>query len=141
MSEDKAGTVKKSIDAMVIDSAIRLAFVGMLVYWSLLLIGPFVVVVLWGVILAVTLYPVFSWLKAKLGGRGGIAATFITLVFLAILIGPASVLGTLFIEDLQNISAKFGADQVQVPPPAEGIKDWPIIGEDLYQFWSLASAN
>ena len=92
MSEDKADTVKKSIDAMVIDSAIRLAFVGMLVYWSLLLIGPFVVVVLWGVILAVTLYPIFSWLKAKLGGRGSIAAALITLVFLAILIGPASVL-------------------------------------------------
>jgi predicted PurR-regulated permease PerM len=142
MNEDNADTLKKSsIDAMVIDSAIRLAFVGMLVYWSLLLVGPFVMVVLWGVILAVTLYPIFSWLKAKLGGRGSIAATLLTLVFLAILIGPASVLGTMLVEDLQSLSAKFSADQVQVPPPAEGIKDWPIIGEQLYQFWSLASAN
>jgi predicted PurR-regulated permease PerM len=142
MSEDKPDTAKKSsLDAMVIDIAIRLAFVGLLAYWSLLLIGPFVLIVLWGVILAVTLYPIFSWLKAKLGGRGGLTATLITLVFLAILIGPASLLGTIFADDLQSYSSKIEANQVQVPPPNEEIKDWPLVGEDLYQFWNLASIN
>jgi predicted PurR-regulated permease PerM len=142
MSEDKPDTVKKSsLDAMVIDSAIRLAFVGLLAYWSLLLIGPFVLIVLWGVILAVTLYPIFSWLKARLGGRGSIAAALITLVFLAILIGPASLLGTIFADDLQGYSSEIEAGQVLVPPPNEAVKDWPLVGEDLYQFWSLASTN
>jgi predicted PurR-regulated permease PerM len=28
-----------------------------------------------------------------------------------------------------------------VPPPSQAIKDWPLIGQQLYDFWLLASTN
>ena len=64
MSENpSSGDVEPGIDSIAIDVAIRLAILGLLIYWSLLLIGPFVTVVLWGVVLAVALYPIFAWLR------------------------------------------------------------------------------
>jgi predicted PurR-regulated permease PerM len=28
-----------------------------------------------------------------------------------------------------------------IPPPSETIKDWPLVGQQLYEFWTLASTN
>lgn len=141
MDRAQSSTQKGSFDRTVIDVVIRLAFIGLLAFWSLKLIAPFITVVIWGVVLAVALYPVFAWLRDKLGGRGTIAAALITLVFLAIVIGPASVLGTLLIENLQDFSEKVADGKLEVPPPPEGVKGWPLVGENLYEFWALANTN
>lgn len=125
----------------VVDIAIRLAFVGLLAYWSLILIGPFIVIGLWGVILAVALYPTFLWLKRLLGGRGRLAATVLTVSLLIIVFGPASLLATALIDNLQQLADRISAGTLRVPPPAARIQGWPVIGENLFQFWSLASTN
>ena len=28
-----------------------------------------------------------------------------------------------------------------IPPPSETIKNWPLVGQEIYDFWSLASTN
>jgi predicted PurR-regulated permease PerM len=46
--------------------AIRLVCLGLLAYWALILIRPFLTIIVWSIIIAVALYPVFEWLSAKL---------------------------------------------------------------------------
>jgi predicted PurR-regulated permease PerM len=127
--------------SVVVDIAIRLAFVGLLAYWSLILIGPFIIVGLWGVILAVALYPTFVWLRKWLGGRGSPAAALLTIALLIIVFGPASLLATALIENLHQLAGRIAEGTLQVPPPAAKVQDWPIIGKNLYQSWYLASTN
>jgi len=127
--------------SFVVDTAVRLAFVGLLAYWSLILIAPFIVVGLWGTILTVALYPVFLWLKGRLGGHGRLAAVFLTLTLLVVAFGPASLLATALIENLQGLADRLAAGTLRIPPPAESVRGWPIIGENLYQTWTLASTN
>ena len=76
-----------------IQLAIRLALLALLIYWSFVVIRPFVPILAWSVVLAVALYPVFNWLSGLLGNRPKLAATIITIVNLAIIIGPATWLG------------------------------------------------
>ena len=57
-----------------IQLAVRLALLALLVYWTFVLIRPFVPILAWSVVLAVALYPVFSWLSGVLGGRPKLAA-------------------------------------------------------------------
>ncbi|HMB77022.1 MAG TPA: AI-2E family transporter [Kiloniellaceae bacterium] len=140
MTSDRQPAAKPGdIDSRVIDIAIRLAIVGLLIFWAIKIIGPFVLVVLWGVILAVTLYPVYTWLASKVGSR--LSAFLLTLIALAVLIGPVGLLVTIFVDDLREIAQKFVNGEIQVPPPSDGIKSWPLVGDDLYDFWSLASSN
>ena len=55
------------------DVAIRLAFVGLIVLWCTKILSPFIMPLLWGLIISVALYPVFLKLKGWLGGRNSLA--------------------------------------------------------------------
>lgn len=127
--------------SVVVDTAVRLALVGLLAAWALHLIAPFIAVALWGVILAVALHPVFDWLRKRIGGHGKTAAVIVTLVLVLIVFGPTSLLSAGLIENLQSLSGRVEAGTLRVPPPFESVRDWPIIGEQLYQTWELASTN
>ena len=42
-----------------IETAIRLGALALLLYWTLILVSPFISIVIWSVVLSVALYPVF----------------------------------------------------------------------------------
>ena len=100
-----------------VEAAIRIGLIAGLVWWCLRIIGPFVAPVLWAVIFAVALFPIFQWLKSKLGERGGLAATVLTLVTLALLIVPIVVLSTSMIGSAQDLTRGFEDGTLVVPPP------------------------
>ena len=39
------------------------------------------------------------------------------------------------------IGEKYEQGQLQIPPPKENVKEWPLVGEKLYALWSQASTN
>jgi predicted PurR-regulated permease PerM len=45
------------------------------------------------------------------------------------------------INTAQEYSAQLDSGTLSVPPPSESVRSWPVIGEPLYKFWSLASNN
>ena len=124
-----------------IQLAIRLALLALLIYWSFVVIRPFVPILAWSVVLAVVLYPVFNWISGLLGNRPKLAATIITLVNLAIIIGPATWLGLGAVEGLRGFAAQLDAGTLMVPSPPESVKDWPLVGEQLHALWQQASTN
>ena len=80
----------------IIDTIIRIGFIIFVGTWCFILLQPFIGIVLWAIILAVALYPVFQWLKNFLGGRKNLAATIIALISLLIIIGPVGVMAKSF---------------------------------------------
>jgi predicted PurR-regulated permease PerM len=127
--------------ATVIELAIRLAFLGLLAYWSLLLIHPFFTIIVWSIVLTVALFPVFEWLAAALGGRRALAASLITIVNLLVVFGPVTWLGSGLVESIRAISERVASGNLSLPPPFESIKGWPIVGDQVYEIWNLASTN
>ena len=87
-----------------IEAAIRLALLMLLTYWCFLVIEPFVVVLLWAVIIAVAVFPLFAKLKATLGGRNKMASTLYTLIALAILITPTIMVSNSILDTAVVIS-------------------------------------
>ncbi len=74
----------------VIQIAIRLGLLALLIYWSFVLLEPFIPILAWSVVLTVSLYPVFDRLSAYLGHRPRLAAAIITVAMLAVFLGPAT---------------------------------------------------
>jgi predicted PurR-regulated permease PerM len=124
-----------------IQLAVRLALLALLVYWSFVVIRPFVPILTWSVVLAVALYPVFTWLANLFGNRPKLAATVLTLVNLGIVIGPAAWLGLGAVEGLRGFAEQLGDGALAIPSPPDGVKNWPIIGTQLYALWDQASTN
>jgi predicted PurR-regulated permease PerM len=121
--------------------AIRLGLLAGLVYWSYLLVQPFIPILLWGAILTVALYPVHQHLARWLGGRPILSSIIVTLLSLAVVIGPASWLGFGLVEALRWISEQFGEGRIAVPAPSQSVKSWPLVGEWVFDAWDLASNN
>jgi predicted PurR-regulated permease PerM len=121
--------------------AIRLGLLAFLVYWSFVLVRPFIPIFAWSAVLAVALYPAYDWLAVHLGGRPKLAAVIITLVSLAIVIGPATWLGLGLVESLRSFAGQLDSGSLIVPSPPDGAKDWPIVGPQLYTLWEHASSN
>ncbi len=122
-------------------NAVRLGILFLLLYWCFLIIAPFVPLVLWGAIIAVAVYPLHTKLTAKVGGRHKLSAVLLVLVGLAVLITPVVMLSGSIVESVQAWAADIESGSLQVPPPNERVQGWPIIGEDLYSAWRLASES
>ncbi len=125
----------------IFELAVKLGLFFFLVYWSIVLLRPFMSVALWSLILTVTLYPAFAWTARLVGGRRKLAAVLVTAISLLIFTGPIIWLGLSMIEGVTSLSQRLSAGDISIPPASEAIKSWPFIGERLFYFWDLASTN
>ncbi len=141
MSDRNDPRSREEIAEIAIDVAIRVGLLALLGFLCIFVVAPFATILLWGIILAVTLYPVQQWLAARLGGRGGIASTVIVLVGLAIILGPASLLAAKLVDSAQTLRTGLAGGTILIPPPPDSVAAWPIIGEQLSNVWWLATTN
>jgi len=138
--EPGSGRIREpSVDARVIDIAVRLGVLGLFAYFSLQLIAPFFLFLLWAVVLTVALYPVYAWLAARFGGRKILSAVLVTLVCLAIVIGPVAVLVVSLAETLQGWLQGLSAGALKLPPLPEKLATLPVIGERIATAWGQAA--
>jgi predicted PurR-regulated permease PerM len=139
MEEEKTPPLD-SLRSLTIDIAIRLGLLGLLAYWSLLVIGPFVTVLLWSGILTVALFPVFDWLARFLGSKP-LAAAILTVLSLLIVLGPVMWLGFAMIGGIELMVEGIDTGELAIPAPPGFIRSWPVVGDHLYQLWSRAATN
>jgi predicted PurR-regulated permease PerM len=126
---------------LVVESSVRLVVLGLVVYFCLQIARPFVGVVLWAVIVAVAVYPLYLKMLPVFGNRKGVAAAGLVILTLVILIVPVVNLTGAVIDSVQAVSVDIEAGTFEIPPPGEKVKEWPLIGEKLHATWALASEN
>ena len=141
MSTDHDEASRDRLTATWVELAIRLGVLALLLYWSFILVQPFISIAIWSVVLAVALYPVYEWMVVWLGGRRRMAAVLLTLLNLIVVIGPAMWLALGLVDGVRALLDRFDPSVVALPPPPLSVKEWPLIGEPIYQYWELASSN
>ncbi len=135
-SQEEAVFLERAVEA-----AIRIGVLALLVFWSFSILRPFVFPVLWGVIIAVAVFPAYRYLTAKLGGRRKLTATLLAGIALAVLlISAVNFFGEAF-GGLKSAATQLQEGTLVVPPPPESVGDWPLIGDDVEAIWSQASTN
>jgi predicted PurR-regulated permease PerM len=137
MENNNEGTpyVTRSIEVVI-----RIGVLIFIFGWCFLILSPFLTPVMWGMIIAVTVYPFYKTLEKRLGGRPRIAATLLTLFFISLLLIPAWLLTESLIEGVANLRALYESGLV-IPPPGDQVKSWPAIAKPLIDGWQLASDN
>ncbi len=125
----------------VIEVAIRLALTFLVVVLCYEIIKPFIIIVVWGIIIAVAIFPLYSKLSLALGGRDKLAATLYTLFALSLLIAPSILITSSLVETSTHLAKGIHEGTLTVPPPAQSVSEWPLIGDKVYSFWNQASIN
>jgi len=125
---------------IAIEIAIKLALLTIVIYLSYLIAKPFIAIVVWGIIIAVALSPLIDSIEKHFKNRKKIIIGFTIAVVAALLIPTYSLSGKM-IESSQTIVHIIKDGNITIPPPTQKVKEWPLIGEKSYTFWSNASEN
>jgi predicted PurR-regulated permease PerM len=141
MTTSDSSSHDKLFLSRALEATIRIGLILLLAAWCFQIVQPFIIPVVWGIIIATATYPAYRWLEGALGGRRGIAATLFTLLMMVILITPTLKLAETLVNGSSLLSGYLEGESLRIPPPPESIANWPIIGEPLAGFWSLASEN
>ena len=132
---------ESSLTQQVIDIAIRVAVIAVLLAWCFQILRPFISPVIWGIIIAVTLLPVYEKINARLGDRRKLTAVIITLLALLVIILPCIQLTVSSADSLHALSGKLVDTKFKLPPPPERIGEWPVIGETVESIWKNAAVS
>ena len=124
-----------------ISAAIRIGFLVLILTWCYRVLEPFLIPLLWGIIIAIGIFPLYRKLVPMLGNREKSAATAVTLFLLALLIIPSVLFTDTTVSGLQRLSQQLESGTLEVPPPPENVAGWPLIGKPLSELWRLASVN
>jgi len=123
------------------DTLIRAAMVAALVAACYEVFRPFLSLVVWSVILAINFYPLQRMLARRMGGKDGRAATVIVLLTFLILGVPIYMLGLSLTESAESALEWVKDGSFHIPPPAESVATWPLVGDKLYGFWQQAATD
>lgn len=130
--------IEKLLPHRSLDLFIRAGLISFLVFYCYQIFKPFIALMLWSVILAVALYPLYASIAHKLGGREGRAATVLILAILLGVLVPTTLLAISFADSLTDFIKHLLDGTFQVPAPNDSVKGWPIIGSKLYALWLAA---
>lgn len=125
----------------IIDILIRLGILIGLMFWCFQILTPFLNPVIWGILIAVILYPFYTFLLGKLRNNTKVTALVLAVVLLTVIILPISLFVGSLVDGVQTLGTQMQEGEFSLPPPTENVKEWPIIGDRLYDAWLLASEN
>jgi predicted PurR-regulated permease PerM len=123
------------------ETTIRIALVALLVTWCFHIVTPFILPVVWGVIIATTVFPAYRWVGRKMGGRDRLAAVALVVLGILVIIVPSVLSAGSLVENVRWLSEGLSDGSLEIPPPSSSVAEWPFIGAKLHKFWSLAHDN
>ena len=126
---------------IAVEVVIPLALIFLIIAWSLQILSPFVSLVAWGAIIAISVHPLFRRIRRGLGDRNKLAVTLVVLVGLALVIVPAWLFGGSLIDTAKEFHANVNSGTFEVRPPPDSVQQWPLVGERIHASWADASAN
>ncbi|HKA62151.1 MAG TPA: AI-2E family transporter [Methylomirabilota bacterium] len=132
---------QKGISSRLLDVLIRAGLIAVLAVLCYIVFAPFLTLMVWAIILAVSLYPLHLSLARRMGGRQGLAATIVVFAGCVLIITPTALLLNSFGSSLHDLVGAVQQNTLEVPPPREGIRDWPIVGRKIYAVWSQAHSD
>jgi len=132
---------ERRVSARLLDVLIRAGLIGFLVALCYVVFAPFMTLMIWAVILAVTLYPLHRALARKIGGRQGLAATILVIAAVLLIIVPTTVLLDSFGSSVSGFVRAVQQNTLEIPTPGEGIRNWPVVGDEIYDVWSKLRAD
>jgi predicted PurR-regulated permease PerM len=103
--------------------------------------SPFLPLMAWSIVLAVTIYPLHQRLARAVGGRQWLASTVLVIVAFLLIIAPTALLMNSFADSVRNFIGAVQNDTLEIPVPPQGVARWPIVGKEVYDTWSKAHAD
>ena len=125
----------------LIDTLIRFGLIALLAVFCFQIFKPFMDLLLWSVILAITMYPLQLRLRGKVFDGDGRTATLIIVVVIAVVMVPTYLLGLALIDSVEHAMAIARSGEITIPPPPQSVAAWPVVGQRIHDAWQMAATD
>ncbi|HEU4768234.1 MAG TPA: AI-2E family transporter, partial [Pyrinomonadaceae bacterium] len=133
--------MERPSSASLWDTLIRVSLIAGLAVLCYQVFSPFLRLLVWSIILAVTMYPVHQWLARRIGRRQGLTSVILALLGVAVIVVPTWLLMNSFADSVRGFVDAVQQNTLQIPPPRESVKNWPVVGRNIYDTWSQAGTD
>jgi predicted PurR-regulated permease PerM len=127
--------LEQRLSRKLLDTFIRAGVIFVMAMLCYRIFSPFISLMAWSVILAVTLYPAHQKLARRMRGKQGLAATLLVLVGIVLIGVPTALLMASLGESLQHLVASVRDGSIKIPAPSPGVAAWPLVGERIHAMW------
>jgi predicted PurR-regulated permease PerM len=119
-----------------IEQTVQIAAIVLLALGCLVVLLPFLGAVLAAAILCFSTWPIYSYVERKVGGRSWLAALFMTLLIIVVLVLPLALIALSLRDDVpQLIEHVREVFEQGLPQPPSWVKSIPLFGEHLDAGW------
>jgi len=125
----------------IVDTLIRLGLLSLLLMWCLDILRPFILILIWAIVIAIAIYPVYAILVKVFRGRKILAGIFLTVFLLSLIMIPSGLIMYSLYEGINHFRELFNTGEPLIPPPGGSTANWPSIAKPIVDFWQLASEN
>ena len=132
---------ERRLARLLLDVLIRAGLILVLVMLCSRIFSPFLVLMVWALILAITIYPLHRALAARMGGRRGWAATLITRLGVVLIVAPTAALLDSMGDSVHRLVSEVQQGTLQVPQPKPSVAEWPVVGTKIHAYWQQAHDN
>ncbi len=133
--------MNETINKLDIEGIVKIVLLGLVLYYALAILKPFIVPVLWAIIIAIAFSPLVAKIQKKFPQKRKTIITVGTLLMVMALVIPTYILSDSVINSSMELSQNLKDGTLVIPAPNENVKSWPIIGEKLYSFWNGAASD
>ena len=123
------------------DTLIRVGLVGGLAILCFQVFSPFLKLMVWSIILAITLYPLHQSLARRIGGRQKLTSTILVILGITLLVVPTWLLMNSFADSIHTLVGAVQQNTLHVSAPPDRIKDVPVVGSRIHSLWLAASTD
>ncbi|WP_410499075.1 AI-2E family transporter [Chitinibacter sp. S2-10] len=132
---------QKIFSRRALDVLIQGGLIVVLVSVCYQIFAPFMTLMLWALILAVTLYPLHQMLAGKMGGKQGRSATLLVLLGIIVIFVPVTLLANSLADSVTGLIHSMKDNTLIIPAPSDKVAAWPLIGKKVHALWSMAATD
>jgi predicted PurR-regulated permease PerM len=122
-------------------TVLSVLFIAILIVGSFWVMRPFLMPLIWAAVIVVATWPTFEGLKARLGGRHGLAVTAMAVAILLVIIVPITLAVVTIVGYVGDMSARVSTlSTLSQSAPPDWVGRIPLAGEKIATRWREMAA-
>ena len=143
MNDENSSKIKQqdSIVKTVVDLVVKIGILLIVIFFCFKILAPFVNILLWAMIIAIIMFPLYEKLGGYFGRRKKMASVILVSLVLGVLLVPSYWLISSLVDGVRELGESLHDGSFKIPPPSQGVAEWPLVGNWLYTNWLAASES
>lgn len=125
----------------ITDMIIRWGVLAIIMFSCFAILRPFILMLIWAVVIAIAIYPIFSSFVKLMKGRKKFPVFLLTLVLLSLIIIPSVLVTESLYEGVSYLTKNYQEGKHLIPPPGDTTANWPKFATPIVNLWKHASNN